>query len=190
MKKNNSERKNRLNTWRKPNKKQEKIGNMNKSHGERKNRLNMCLVLFFVPVLAFSMFRGVLVFTSKMHIKHWWYTNCGNSVHICVQIVLLDKFHLKAHLKIVKHPTKSQEKLGNTKKKHGEKKTGKIRDLVSRLLTSYRQSDDPSTKPAITGISWGYSGNAQTWWLSKRIFYDRSWGIFFRHSGNGVNTPG
>ena len=46
-------------------------------------------------------------------------------MHICVQIVLLDKFHLKAHLKIVKHPTKSQEKLGNTKKKHGEKKQEK-----------------------------------------------------------------
>ena len=65
MKKSNGERKNRLNIRRKTQqKKQEKLGNMKKKC-ERKNRLNMCPI----PLCCiFSIFRGVLVFTSKMHI--------------------------------------------------------------------------------------------------------------------------
>ena len=53
-------------------KKQEKAEYMKTSHGERENRLNMCVVPF---CCNFSIFMGVLVFTQKMHIKHWQYTN-------------------------------------------------------------------------------------------------------------------
>ena len=142
---------------------------MNKSHGERKNWVNMCLVLF------------LYLFYPFLCLGACWYLHqtCTSNIDdiriveiVCIyafKLFCLTKFILRHTWKLSNIQQKVKKNL-EIRRKNMVKKTGKIGDLVSRLLTSCRQSDDPSTKPAITGISWGYSGNAQTWWLSKWIF--------------------
>ena len=112
-------------------------------------------------------FRSVLVFTSKMRIKHWWYTNCveiacryiedrkvnmHNLLHICTKIALLDKI-------ILRHAwqwAKTQQKV---------KKSWKIRrKAMVKGRRGWKYEEKPSKKPRTI---WEYE--EKPWWKGGQV---------------------